>query len=298
MIEIDVPALPIVPVLPRASLWAADRNDACRGRIARDSLKLPSNEPVVPVPSSSKVLWELAHHLGFARLPETIPMARTRDRATPTEVEAAIRRILKYHRLGLKNLKDIPTPVTFAKGAIDSRARQLQVNPTSLRKARQFAHPKKGYSQKQLDHLFRLLRKHRPQFGTTHIGILVTVPWTERRELQRTCIRENWSKSELEAEILKRLGPRRFGGRRRHLPDDPGRLLVQLQEMIESWMRWSKLADPTFVGDKQARCLLDSFASPLRAQVQSLFKSMNRLRDLVSQELEKARVKPLRADGS
>ena len=80
--------------------------------------------------------------------------------------------------------------------------KRLGKTETWLRKARQFADSDSGYSQEHLRRLFRLLREHRPVFGVSHVGILVTVSWADgREEPQRLSITENCSKDRLEAEI-------------------------------------------------------------------------------------------------
>lgn len=112
-------------------------------------------------------------------------------------------------------------------------------SPTKLRKARQFAHRAEGHSRERLDALCRLLREHRPIFGIAHVGLLVTVvPWPEREAIQKECIEGNWSTYELQAEIKKRYGARRQGGRRRQVPAEPGHVLFQIAEMADTWLRW------------------------------------------------------------
>jgi hypothetical protein len=153
-----------------------------------------------------------------------------------------------------------------------------------VRKALQFARRGYGYSARQLDRLCALLRKHRPVFGVSHVGILVTAPWPQRAELQQLCAAKNWSKAELEDEIKKRLGARRRGGRRRHVGADQGLLLVQLAELTDTFQRWQAAAarDSGAALDalpEQVRGLLDKAADSLQALREAVDEALRALRE-------------------
>src|SRR5436305_827887 len=107
-------------------------------------------------------------------------MSSDRPLATREEVNQAIREIRDYHEEGRKGLDEVPERSRQGARDIDAQAERLGWNPTRLRKARQFAHREEGYTQQRLNELCRLLREHRPIFGISHVGLLVTVPWPQR----------------------------------------------------------------------------------------------------------------------
>src|SRR5262249_39793310 len=127
-------------------------------------------------------------------------------------------------------------------------------------------------------------------------GIAVTVPKArERASLLRVCIEEDWSKVELEAEIKKRFGPRRFGGRRRRVAGDPLQALVQVDEMCDSWLRWHAVASEEPPGTGHTESVLARLPEPVRAELRKATRAMRRLRDAVAGELERSRASRQRA---
>jgi hypothetical protein len=218
-------------------------------------------------------------------------MAEHRPRATRDEVERSIREIREYHRQGRASLRELPERSRYGQRALDEQAERRGWNVTRIRKARQFAHADEGYSRERLNELFRLLREHRPVFGVSHIGVLVTAPWPVRGEFQRLCIEQNWSKAELETAIKARLGPRRFGGRRRHVAADPVHALVQLGEFTDSWQRWYAVAAEEPEGNGETRSVLDRLPESVSAEARKVNRAIRRLRDKVAGALERARAR-------
>src|SRR4051794_14754900 len=101
-----------------------------------------------------------------------------------SKIDQTICDIRAYYKHGCSSLRQVPYRNT--PGAIARQSKQLQWNETKLRKARQFADPETGYTPELVDELCRLLRAHRPVFGTAHVGMLVTVSWADGRdELQK-----------------------------------------------------------------------------------------------------------------
>jgi hypothetical protein len=222
-------------------------------------------------------------------------MSESRPRASRDQVERSIREIREYHRQGRASLRELPERGRFGQRALDEQAERRGWNVTRLRKARQFAHADEGYSRERLNELFRLLREHRPVFGVSHVGVLVTAPWPARAEFQRLCIEQNWSKAELETAIKARLGPRRFGGRRRHVAVDPVHALVQLGEFTDSWQRWYAVAAEEPEGNGQTETVLDLLSEAVRAEARKVNRAMRRLGEAVTGELERSRARRQRA---
>jgi hypothetical protein len=219
-------------------------------------------------------------------------MAESRPRASRDEVAQSVREIREYHRQGRDSLRELPKRGGYGQRALDEQAGRLGWNVMRLRKARQFAGPESGYSRKRLNELVRLLREHRPVFGVSHVGILVSASWAEgRARLQRRCILENWGKARLEAEVKARLGPRRSGGRRRRVADDPVQALMQIDKMADTWLRWHAAAAAEQRGNGDGESVLDRLPKPVQTEVRRVTRAMSRLRGAVAGELERARAR-------
>lgn len=165
------------------------------------------------------------------------------------KVEAAILKIEAFHELGRNLPAGQDRKEDYGRGIIDDEAGRLHINPDTVRKARVFADPDDGYRREELAELVRLIREEQMEqderlaiFGQTHIIRLLSVhPRQRRAALQRECIRKGWSTSKLEAEIAKRFGTRRQGGRTRRVPaNDSAALLTQLEALCERWRRWHR----------------------------------------------------------
>ncbi len=214
-------------------------------------------------------------------------MTTLRPPADRDSVEQSIREIRAYHKVGCRIYKRLPARGGHGTGVIRELAVELGWNETRVHKARQFADPELGYTAEQLTELCDLVREHRPLFGTAFVGVLVTVKWEEgRADLQRRCIEENWSKSELEAEIKRRFGNRRFGGRRRRVVAERGPLLVQLAEMTDTWRRWFSIvsAEPD-----DRRSTLNRHLSDVDDEINAVTKAMGKLEMTVTEKLRSYR---------
>ncbi len=211
-------------------------------------------------------------------------MKNERLRATSTEIDTAIREIRDFHANGRESIRLMPGRGGFGGGEIDEQARRLGWAGTKLRKARKFAtqYPRKD----DLDELCKLVRDHKAIFGTAHVGILVTVPKAQARDaVLLWCLKGNHSKADFEQEVQKRVGKRRKGGRRRRIDKDPGRLLIQVEETANTWLRWYELVK----GDEEqpeASSLLNRLSAELQKGVHTVAKAMKELHDRAEKELD------------
>jgi hypothetical protein len=122
-----------------------------------------------------------------------------------------------------------------------------------VRKARVFADPTAGYRRDELDELCDLIEEVESGrnddtgvsvFGRTYLIRLLGVrPKRRRRSIQREAIEEGWSVAQLEAEIAKRFGPRRAGGRRPAAAGSVADWLAQAERLCEAWRRWERRLD-------------------------------------------------------
>jgi hypothetical protein len=218
-------------------------------------------------------------------------MPGERSQASEEDVTEAIREIRAYHDQGRQSLRELPERGKHGARAIDEQAERLGWNPTRLRKARQFARAGEGYSRDRLNELCRLLREHRPVFGTAHVGLLVTVPWPEREEIQRKCVEGNWSMTELQAELKRRYGSRKEGGRRRQVPSEPADVLLQIDELADSWERWYKVIAPKPEEGQKKKTILRTLPENVQERVRAVNKAIKQLREVVTAALEAIRKK-------
>jgi hypothetical protein len=223
-------------------------------------------------------------------------MNQERSRAEPEALMAAIAEIRAYHREGRFCLANTPKSGNYGKGFIVERCEQLgpSWNPTKLRKARQFA---AEYAPNDLRKLVDLLKRYRPVFGITHVGILLTVSKVRvRTKLQRWCIDCNRSTAELEAEIKKRYGVRRQGGRRRAVGLDIDHVLVQLEGMCDTWRRWYLVVAPEQLPEG-TQSILEQLPRKVQEGIGQVNRTTQRLAATVDGELQ-ARRRQLALSGS
>jgi|SRR5579871_6272418 len=165
------------------------------------------------------------------------------------QINEAVKKIRTFHQLGRK-VQRLRHTAIFGQHQIDTEAIKLRINPDTLRKARQFA---EYYNQSELNELCSYCRAeqlrmepHQSVFGRSHVIRLVSIgSKKERLRVQRVAITNAWSVAELDEEIAKRFGRRRKGGRRPRIPAERTALLIQLDGMCETWLRWHQNAART-----------------------------------------------------
>lgn len=130
---------------------------------------------------------------------------------TEEETNACITKIQAFYQLGQRLRQTSSNP---ADACSDGGRRWT---PYLLDIARRFS---REYTEEELDHLCEQIRRHRPAFGISHIGIMITIPATQRDCLQRDCIEKNWSTNDLKAAKLKWHRKKSGGGRRPQVTAD------------------------------------------------------------------------------
>jgi hypothetical protein len=217
-------------------------------------------------------------------------MARTRPRATRDDVEAAIAEITDYHKQGqLACTLPVGGPGSRQVKTIKDLARRVGCNETKVRKAWQFA---RRYTGDALDELCRSLRRHRPHFGTAHVGILVTVPDRRtRKELQRGCVREDWSARWLQFQVWNRLGLRRQGGRRPRVDGEAEPLLRRLDALAGTWLRLCDAAGGHRPEVRGGRSVLQKLPGAMKWHVEQVTDAMRELREAVADRLGRKKAK-------
>lgn len=213
---------------------------------------------------------------------------------TPSEVQAALRRVRKFYDLGCKSLERSPGRMMY--GMMRDEASHFGLSEELLRKARQFAEPVEGYTRDELNAILAQCRKEGFPLGTTTIIRWITVPKRRRARIERLTIAEKWNMSRLEQEIAQEFGSRKAGGRRRRIPADSLGVLIQLEGLCDAWRRWNeslrRALSPKDSSDKKAE-KLKLMPSDLPVAVRKLLpvvtKRFVELQATVSKEIRKAK---------
>jgi hypothetical protein len=181
-------------------------------------------------------------------------MARSR----PAQVREAVRAIRELYAVGRGLPKKNATHAeAYEQYVIRDAAKEKGINEDTLRKARAFADPKAGYTPRELRELCTLIEtvqsgqkrieketgKKLWVFRRTHLIRLLAIPKDSRRDIQEQAIKEGWSTSRLEAEIARRFGTRRGGGRNPAATETLDEWLTQAERLCESWRRWDGRLD-------------------------------------------------------
>jgi len=207
------------------------------------------------------------------------------------QVTAAIQQIRDFYRVGQELPPKQPHKEVVGRHIIDGEAKRLDMNPDTVRKARQFADPKVGYTRAELDELCRLIRDIQTQqtgeksvFGRTNLIRMLTVPRRYRKAFQREAVENGWSFRELEAEIARRFGTRRQGGRRRRIPSGAANLLTQFKRMTDTWRRGLAELDTLLkAGERQV------LPGTIEEQLRAIGPTMRTLQETVLAELQAIR---------
>jgi len=192
----------------------------------------------------------------------------TKRRATPSEVSKQIVRLKQYHQQGCESIA--------SKASHVKQAKTLGWAITKLDKARWFA---QEYSEEALEALFASLQEHRPDFGVTHVGLLVTLrghDQSARDELQVKCITDNWSTEDLQHQIEMRVGSRNSrGGRRPHVTAEA--TTIQVAKKANSLVR--------FINELKKSGI--AVSKKMGRQLQQTLKEAGLLKALAAAELKK-----------
>lgn len=204
------------------------------------------------------------------------------------KVEEAVREIRDFYDMGRKVEPKRPHKEAYGKNLVEHDARLWQEKASSIQKAREFANPEDGFTRHELTELCRLIREvqiHQDEdkavFTRSHlIRVLSVRPKRRRRAFQREVIENGWSYAEMEAEIAKRFGSRRHGGRKPRLPRDKAGLLVQVEGTCESWRRWDEAFSALVNDDKHI------LPAAIQGQIKAVSKDLRKLHLAVIEQLK------------
>ncbi len=160
-----------------------------------------------------------------------------------SQARESVQNVENFYQLG----KDVPPGRGYRTGKMQKAVDKHKLNADTLRKSRNFADPKVGYSPEELQDLIEHIRSHKfdrdnPKWKITrtHLIRLISVPKKDgkRLALQRRLIDEEWSCSQLEDQIRLRFCTKQDRGRRRQVAQDPLSLLAQITHECDRWTRW------------------------------------------------------------
>jgi hypothetical protein len=211
------------------------------------------------------------------------------------QVRQAVRAIREFHALGRQVPPKTSLKEAYGEGVVAELAGRWGTNEDKVRKARTFADPRAGFTAAELDELCRLIEDVQSRFGEedkdkyvfrrSHLIRLLSVrPKRRRKTLQERAIKAGWSKSRLEAEIARRFGTRRTGGR---MPDPAETLetwLAQTEGLCETWRRWSAALD---VRDAKVRVTRQDLPSEVSRTFRDITTAIGSFQKMLLEEMSR-----------
>ena len=203
--------------------------------------------------------------------------------ATPAQVAKTIAAIRHLHRIGVKSRTNHPGHLPT--GSWKKEAAKAGLHPDTFGKARVLADPDRGYTEDELDDLYRLCRKHGTAFGSSHVIKLLTVPnKAQRLAVQTEAVIGKWSQARLYAELKKRFGRRRtVGGQKPIVPVDVNHACVQITDLCARWKRWFNVISETT--DPDAKPVFEQLKPALRRQLEATLESLEKLEKAAAKRL-------------
>jgi hypothetical protein len=193
-------------------------------------------------------------------------------------VDEAIKRLRDAYREGRRLLRECPFGKTYGQGLIIQKAAEVGTNQDKLRKLRSFAEPEEGYTQQELQELFKLCRQHRRVIGFSIVVKFLTIgEKTQRAKFQRRAIREGWSLARVEQELVKRFGRRHPGGRRPRIPHTLKGFLADLDTRAFTLLRLINEVQKASGQDRHRICWTD-LPSCVQADLAKVKEDISRLR--------------------
>ena len=209
-------------------------------------------------------------------------------RGSIAEVRTAFTRVRRAYGLGKKILKACPTEGTYGKKLIEEQAAKYKLNPDLARKARQMADAVNGYTKEELDTLFALCLEHGYVLGVSVVHKFVSVPKAEgqRIEFQEEAIQGHWTRARIAAELRRRFGTRRQGGRKAKIPEDRQGFLLA----VEDWAHHAALMAKQLAESVKRSTTVPNAAKQLKP-IYSALKRAERAASAVSGLASQARQK-------
>jgi hypothetical protein len=217
-------------------------------------------------------------------------VARTRRswRVNENDLESGVAKLRKWHETGKKLLRKYPSVTRAASNELDEFAKENDMHASTARRLKSFAHEKKGYTEAELDRLVERCLKYERALGLSLIARLLSIPDRKiRAELELLTLENAWGRGRLDQEIVSRLRRRRAGsGRRPTVPTDGPSIWAQLDQYIETWVRWEATAKKQGILNGKKRILSEE----IKKSLDGVFKEIGSLRESLDKERNSAKV--------
>lgn len=159
-----------------------------------------------------------------------------------TRTRKTLDRLEMFYFAGSVSLNRHPDRLPY--GSVEREAAAHAMNGETLRKARAFADPGRGLTEKQFKSLISRCETHDYALGPSTAMLLITVPKPDRPGILTNMIRDQWSKSELRRELTRRYGRRKQTARTPVPPSNPEQAMVELLGLCGTFRRWHAVMDP------------------------------------------------------
>lgn len=217
------------------------------------------------------------------------------------KAKASVHDIRELFEIGQEALRVLSTAggSGYGEDQIGQVARRVGRNPETVRKARQIADPKEGYSRHELEALCKAILAQGNiaggcVFTQSHLMKLIAVtPKRERDRFQGEVLRHGWSRKEMERRMLAAYGRRRSGGRKPRVMTDVRAYLADLEGKCIAWIQWHRAAEGVIASmPKPAGAM--GVPADVRGELKRVVQGITLLRIKVSRALK--RMEPSRVE--
>lgn len=170
--------------------------------------------------------------------------------------------------------------------AVAKEAKRRGLNQDYLWKAQAFANPDTGLNEAELTKLCKWIVLYRRVVGRPFVSRILSAPKGERMKVAERFLREGWTLTDLEAELTRRYGHRRQGGRRPKILRDMQTVLSGLDRRCLSWSRFCGfLHQPPGEDPQQQHVHIEDLPDDLRRDIVAVDGAIRRLAPTVVKHL-------------
>lgn len=201
---------------------------------------------------------------------------------TRSRVSEAVKRLEEAHRIGRQIRREQRSLAPHGHPTVEVVAAGMGLNADNYRKLRLFADPDTGYSKQELVELCQRCKKYQRPLGFTIVAKLLKIRnKKERSKLQRQAIEGAWSIADMDVELARLHGRRRWAGRKPKVPHDADEALMQLDSLCLKWRRWyTQIAEESGTGPSEVG--LDDLPETVRRPLTKATRVIQQIEDAVA----------------
>ena len=210
-----------------------------------------------------------------------------RPGAPRDKVLAAVRELRELYAEGQKLRNRFAKAAKHGQTKTDLIAKEAEKRGTNadyLWKQFALTNPATGLSPEELDQICKCAIDNRRIVGVALMAKLLSVSRQHRMRFATMVLREGWSLSEVDAELICRRGRRRQGGRRPRLLASVDDLLVGVQGRCLAWSRLYRYLDAGQPGGRQIHW--DDVPGDVQEGLRGVMRAIRRLQEVVAAHLE------------